>query len=241
MKLSLVIPAYNEEKIIEAAVQTAVNYLDRSFPNDYELIVVSDGSTDSTAGKLEAMTALYPTLVCAGYEVNKGKGCAVRTGMMRAKGDYVVFTDCDLAYGIAIVGAIAERAEQTGADIVIGSRAIAAEGYAGYTPLRKIMSKTYLALIKLVTGFKHSDSQCGIKCFTNAAAHDIFGRMTLNGFSFDLEALMLADKLGYKTAELPAIIINHRESSVYPVRDALRMLRDVRQIKRNFKDGKYGG
>nr|MBQ4318024.1 glycosyltransferase [Clostridia bacterium] len=239
MFISLVIPAYNEEKIIEAAVQSAVQYLDREFCDDYELIVVSDGSTDSTDKKLEEMKALYPKLITPGYHPNRGKGCAVRTGMMCANGDYVVFTDCDLAYGIEIVGTIAHKAKSDNADAVIGSRAIAKDGYAGYTLLRKIMSKTYLTLIRLVTGFGYSDSQCGIKCFTNKAAKQVFGKLTLDGFSFDLEALMLCKRMNLKVTELPAVIINHRESKVNPIRDAKRMLKDVGKIKKNFKTNAY--
>lgn len=239
MFISLVIPAYNEEKIIEAAVQSAVKFLDRTYPDDYELIVVSDGSTDSTDKKLEEMKPLYPRLVTAGYHPNKGKGCAVKTGMLCAKGDYVVFTDCDLAYGIEIVAAIAEKAKSDGADAVIGSRAIAKDGYAGYTLLRKVMSKTYLTMIRLMAGFKYSDSQCGIKCFNNAAAKQVFEKTTLDGFSFDLEALMLCQRLGLKVTELPAVIINHRESKVNPIRDAKRMLKDVGKIKKNFKTNTY--
>jgi len=240
MKLSLVIPAYNEEKIIEAAVQSAVKFLDRNFPSDYELIVVSDGSTDSTRKKLREMMSLYPALRDCGYEKNRGKGCAVRTGILESEGDYAVFTDCDLAYGLEIVKGIVESAEHKGADAVIGSRAIAKEGYEGYTFLRKLMSRAYLVLVRLLTGFKHSDSQCGIKCFSKRTAHDVFNRMTLDGFSFDLEALMLCDRLGYKVCEHPAVIINHRESKIRPFRDAMRMIRDIRTIKRNFRQNVYG-
>lgn len=239
MKLSLVIPAYNEEKIIESTVRSCAEYLEGRFPGDWELVVVSDGSTDGTAGILARLKAEYPRLVTAGYAQNRGKGYAVKTGMLAAQGDCVVFTDADLAYGTGIVGEIADRLFETGSDAVIGSRAAAKDGYAGYTPLRKFMSKTYLLVVRLLTGFPWSDSQSGIKCFTRGAAQTIFSRLTLDGFSFDLEALTIAACHSMRVAEQPAVILNHRDSKVSPLRDAKRMLRDLRIIRRNRRAGLY--
>ena len=239
MKLSLVIPAYNEEKIIEETVRTCAAYLESTYPADWELVVVSDGSTDATDDILGRLKAEYPRLVTPGYAQNRGKGCAVKTGMLAAQGDCVVFTDADLAYGTGIVGEIAARLAETGSDAVIGSRAIARDGYAGYTPLRKFMSKTYLLIVRLLTGFPWSDSQSGIKCFTRDAAQTVFSRLTLDGFSFDLEALTIAACHSMRVAEQPAVIINHRDSKVSPLRDAKRMLHDLRIIRRNRRAGLY--
>ena len=122
---------------------------------------------------------------------------------------------------------------------MIGSRAIARDGYAGYTPLRRFMSKTYLLVVRLLTGFPWSDSQSGIKCFTHDAAQTIFSRLTLDGFSFDLEALTIAACHAMRVAELPAVIVNHRDSKISPLRDARRMLHDLRIIRRNRKAGVY--
>lgn len=232
MKLSLVIPAYNEESIAADTVRSCCAYLDERYDGDYELIVVSDGSTDRTAAILASLTADYPRLRPLGYDVNRGKGCAVRTGMLAAEGDAVVFTDCDLAYGTELVGAIADKLADSGADVVIGSRVLAKDGYAGYTPLRRFMSVVYLAFVRIAAGFPYSDSQCGIKAFTRDAARNIFADCVCDGFAFDLEALLIARKRGMTVAEQPAVIVNHRASKVRPVRDALRMLKALRQIKR---------
>ncbi len=235
MKLTLVIPAYNEEKIAEATIEAALRYLEREFSGDFELIAVSDGSTDSTSKIFDRLAKSHPSFRPICYSPNRGKGHAVRTGVLAANGDVVVFTDCDLAYGVDIVGNIARHLTESGADIAIGSRSIAKDGYAGYTPLRKLMSKCFLLVVRVAAGFKFSDSQCGIKAFTNAAAKKVFGLCEVDGFSFDLEALMLADRMKLAVAEYPAVIINHRESKVRVVRDTMRMLGDIRRIKKRLK------
>lgn len=157
---------------------------------------------------------------------------------MNSLGDAVVYTDCDLAYGCDAVYGIYSELVKTGSDLVIGSRNLRADGYEGYTALRRLMSKTYIKLISLVAGFKYSDSQCGLKCLRGNAAKDIFGRCTVNGFAFDLEVLILAGKLGKTVSEFPVRVINHHESEskVNPVKDTLKMIRDVSRIKKTHKN-----
>lgn len=235
-KLSVVIPMYNE---LEAAPQTAVElseFLRDKLGNDFEILFSDDGSTDGCA---EAVASLkLPCVRVIRYAVNKGKGSAVREGILRCNGDIVVYTDSDLAYGTEAVYNIYRELEKTGANIVIGSRNIKKDGYAGYTALRKLMSKAYIKLISVFADFEYSDSQCGIKAFTVESAKTIFSRCSVNGFAFDLEVLILADKLKMKIKEFPVKIINHRESvsKVNPVKDTLKMLGDVRKIKKKHKD-----
>jgi len=240
MKLSVIIPMYNESSIVCDTIRTLDGYLSTVYPREeYELVFVSDGSKDDCAEKAKGLCNEIPSLRVEGYPQNHGKGHAVRWGMVRAKGDIRLFTDCDLAYGVEIIPEFVRRFEESENDIMIGSRNLDKSGHESYTLLRLIMSKVYFKLICLVTGFKHSDSQCGIKGFTNRAAKEVFSRVTLERFSFDLEALMLCDKLGYKVAEEAAVIINHRESKVDPIKDAMRMLCDIRTIKQNFKNNVY--
>jgi dolichyl-phosphate beta-glucosyltransferase len=119
--------------------------------------------------------------------------------------------------------------------MVTGSRNLSDDGYEGYTFLRKIMSKTYIKVLCMVGGFKLSDSQCGCKAFSGKAAKEIFSRCEVNGFAFDFEAILWAGKLGFKITEMPVKIINHRESKVNVIKDTLKMLRDLRRIKKSVK------
>ena len=236
MKLSVIIPMYNESSIVCDTIRTLDGYLSTVYPQEeYELIFVSDGSKDDCAEKAKGLCNEIPSLRVEGYPQNHGKGHAVRWGMVRAKGDIRLFTDCDLAYGVEIIPEFVRRFEESENDIMIGSRNLDKSGHESYTLLRLIMSKVYFKLICLVTGFKHSDSQCGIKCFSGEAAEAIFSRCIIDGFAFDLEALMRADKMGYKVGEVPVKIINHRESKVHVVRDTIRMLKDVKRIKKAMK------
>ncbi|MBQ4575321.1 MAG: glycosyltransferase [Clostridia bacterium] len=236
MKLSVIIPMYNESSIVCDTIRTLDGYLSTVYPQEeYELVFVSDGSKDDCAEKAKGLCNEIPSLRVEGYPQNHGKGHAVRWGMVRAKGDIRLFTDCDLAYGVEIIPEFVRRFEESENDIMIGSRNLDKSGHESYTLLRLIMSKVYFKLICLVTGFKHSDSQCGIKCFSGEAAEAIFSRCIIDGFAFDLEALMRADKMGYKVGEVPVKIINHRESKVHVVRDTIRMLKDVKRIKKAMK------
>lgn len=236
MKLSVVIPMYNEEKVIKSTLETLYTTLERDFGDgEYEVIVVSDGSSDSSPAIAKAFAEEHNSVKAIGYEKNRGKGCAVRTGMLAAKGDFVLFTDSDLAYGADILAKVYDLHKKSGADVVIGSRAAKGGGYDGYTFLRKLMSKTYLKVVSIAAGFSHSDSQAGLKGFTNEAVHKIFPHCEVDRFAFDLEALMIADRLKLKYAELPIKVINHGESKVNPIKDALNMLGEVRKMKKRIK------
>lgn len=233
MKISLIIPMYNESKIIADTAKTVSEYMKATF-EDYEVIFVDDGSKDNSAQIVESLG--YPNMKVSGYGGNKGKGAAVRHGMLEAEGDVIMFTDADLAYGTDVIKRVYDIfASDSETKIVTGSRNLAADGYEGYTALRKLMSKVYIKVLCIVGGFKLSDSQCGCKAFCNAAAKDIFSKCEVNGFAFDFEAILWAGKLGYGITEMPVKIINHRESKVNVIKDTLRMLRDLRRIKKSVK------
>ena len=236
-RLSVLIPMYNEERIAAQTAKNLVAYFDAAFPNgDYEIVFSNDGSRDNCAEAVRELN--LPHVRVVGYPDNRGKGSAIREGILLCEGDAIVYTDCDLAYGCDAILNIWKRREVTGSDLVIGSRNLDADGYEGYTFLRKLMSKTYIKVISLFAGFHYSDSQCGIKCLTREAAQDIFSRCTVNGFAFDLEVLILADKLKKTVSEFAVKIINHNEaeSKVNPVKDAIRMIRDVMRIKKIHKN-----
>ncbi|MGI6202573.1 MAG: glycosyltransferase family 2 protein [Eubacteriales bacterium] len=230
-ELSVVIPVYNEASIVADTARALTEYLDGLFPGgEYEVIFSDDGSTDESAKIIAALG--YPRVRLVSHKPNKGKGAAVRDGILAARGKYVLFTDCDLAYGTEVIGRFYGALDESGADAAIGSRRLHEKGYAGYTFLRKLASKVFYRTVALLVGFRFSDSQCGIKCFKTGIAQKIFSQCKIDGFAFDLEALMLYAKSGARVLELPVTIVNHRESKVHVFRDAYRMLRDVLKIKR---------
>lgn len=234
MKVSVVIPMYNESSIIDGAIVTFSEYLKKNF-EDWELIFVNDGSADGCEKAVLAASENDARIRLCGYEVNRGKGCAVRTGMLAATGDIVLFTDCDNAYGEDAVGRMLAMFDGCDADIIIGSRNLTKDGYEDYTFLRRIASKTYIKVISVAAGFRLSDSQSGIKAFRREAAQKVFSHCEVDRFAFDLEAIMIAQKAGYKIAEMPVKIINHRESKVHVLRDAFKMLRDLAGMKKRIK------
>ena len=236
MKVSLIIPMYNESKIIGHTAQALCGYMSDNF-DDYEILFCDDGSTDGSKAVLESLQ--LPTVRVIGYDDNRGKGSAVRTGMLAAEGDIRIFTDADLAYGTdVIVSAVEALGRDKQADMLIGSRNIGADGYDGYTLGRKIMSKMYIKVLCLVGGFRLSDSQCGFKAFTADAANGIFSECKVDGFAFDFEVILRANKQGRKIIEMPVRIINHRHSSVKPLKDAAKMLGDIRRIKKDIRTEK---
>ncbi len=230
--LSLIIPVYNEEKNLPTTLPKLAKWL-ADGKGKREVVFSDDGSTDRSAELIKNCAEHHSGIRLVSAPQNQGKGAAVRNGMLAANGRYRVFTDCDLAYGLDAVTRIEERLSAGRVDAVIGSRALHPNGYRGYGVFRRIMSKAYLELLKVAAGLTQTDSQCGIKGFTDEAAERIFSRCQINGFAFDLEVLTVAKKLGLKTAELPVCIVNHTDetSKVSPVKDTVRMLRDVRHIK----------
>lgn len=233
MKLSLVVPMYNEASIICDTAKTLSSYLQEHF-SEYELLFVDDGSKDGTAKLVQELN--LPNVYVLGYENNRGKGCAVRTGMLAATGDIAMFIDADLAYGTDVIKQAVDRLEaQPDKQMLIGSRVLHPEGYEGYTFVRKLASKAYIKVLNLYGGLKLSDSQCGCKAYRGKAIHDIFSRCETDGFAFDFETILWAQKLGYDIVELPVKIINHRDSKINVVRDTFRMLKELRAIKKRVK------
>lgn len=236
MKISLCIPMYNESSIVADTVKTVYDYMESLAEQtgyDYEVLFSNDGSTDDCA-EIAARTAAElgaSRIVVTGYDKNLGKGGAVRHAMLETTGDVVVCTDCDLAYGVEVIGEAVKYFDGS-VDMVIGSRKLGGDGYEGYTFVRKVASKAYMLVLRIVAGFKMSDSQCGFKVYTGDAAHRIFSEVETNGFAFDQEVIMVAQALGMKIGEMPVKIINHRESKVNVLSDSVKMLRDLLRIKK---------
>ena len=233
MKISVCIPMFNESRVIANTARTLSAYMEDNF-EDYEIIFCSDGSTDGCDNIVKRLD--LPKVRVLGYEKNQGKGCAVRTAMLEATGDIRMFTDADLAYGTDVIKKVVFAFEEIpDADLVIGSRNLSKDGYEGYTFLRKLMSKIYIKVLCIAGGFKLSDSQCGCKAFTGKATEEIFSRCEVNGFAFDFEAILWAVKLKKRIAEIPVKVIHHGESKVSVIKDTLKMLRDLRRMKKRIR------
>ncbi len=237
MRLSVIIPMYNEEKIIKETLEELSAALCERFPDptEYEIIAVNDGSTDRTAEIVSALTGILPSLKLISYQPNRGKGGAVREGMLQAQGNFTLFTDSDLAYGCAPIFTFLEQFEKGKGDLILGSRALHPDGYRGYTVLRKILSKGYLLIVRKAAGFSYTDSQCGIKGFSKVLAFQLFEELQTPGFAFDLEILLSAKDRGARVCEVPVKIVSHGSSTVHPLKDALKMLSDLRKIKKRRK------
>lgn len=231
MNVSLVIPAYNESEIMLETIRAVSTKL-AELAQEYEVLIVDDGSTDSTARLVRECGDSHVRL--EGYTPNRGKGRAVRTGVMAAKGDIILCTDADLAYGVDVFDLILGRFQAGKADLVIGSRRIGGEGYKNYPPVRVLASRCFGLLARGVSGLPY-DTQCGIKGYRREVARTIFSACGTDGFSFDFEVLMRADKLGLRVEQIPVSIINFRASKVNVIKDSLRMFRDVFRIRRTVR------
>lgn len=242
LKISVCIPMYNESAIIADNAKKLWEYMENHFVADdgsreYEIIYANDGSTDGCDKIVRDLN--LPGIKVVGYEKNRGKGAAVRTAMLASCGDVAMFTDADLAYGTEVISEMVDTfAKNPESMLVIGSRNLTNDGYSNYTLIRKIASKAYIKVLCVVGGFKLSDSQCGCKGFRREAVDHIFPRLEVNGFAFDYEALLWASKLGYKIAEMPVRIIVHGNSKVRIIRDTIKMLRDIIDMKRRINKAK---
>lgn len=228
--LSVVIPAYNEEASIEATVREVTAYLS-SLGLSHEIVVVDDGSDDSTLAVVRALCDELPSLRICNYSPNRGKGYAVRTGVLAAAGERILFTDADHSTPIQELPALA-RALDAGCGVAVGSRAVPGAVRTVHQPgYRELGGKALNLAVQLFAVPSVKDTQCGFKLFTRQAARSIFPLCFIDRFSFDVEVLYLARRLGYGMAELPVHWAHHPRSRVRPLSDGLRMLADIVRIR----------
>lgn len=234
MKFTLLIPMYNERAIIENTLLEVSSFMKETFREDYEILFVNDGSRDGC----EEIVAAFPDpcVRLVTYRENRGKGYAIRRGVEEARGEVILFTDCDLAYGTSVIPEFYGILSGEGApDVAVGSRDLHPEGYAGYTPIRRLVSRAYLFVLRLFGGLRLSDSQCGCKGFRADAAKRIFSFCEIDRFAFDFEAILIGQRMGVTFREVPVRVMRHGESKVRIVRDTLRMLRDLGKMKRRIR------
>jgi dolichyl-phosphate beta-glucosyltransferase len=226
---SIVIPCYNEDRRIGKTVQTVMAWAqDTNLP--YELILVDDGSTDTTLTEFHKFKHLVRNLQILALP-HQGKGAAVRAGMLAARGEEVLFMDADGSAPLSEIEGL-RQALKEGAPIAIGSRVIPKGGpQVIQTHLhRKIMGRCFAFLVNrlILKGIK--DTQCGLKLFRESVGKELFSRQKLNGFAFDAEILYLARKKGFAIREIPINWINQEGSKVELIRDSSKMLLDILRI-----------
>jgi|GEM_PF-70648 len=236
--LSVIIPAYNEEKRLPKTLREINDYLkEQSYLS--EIIVVNGGSTDRTPEVVKELQKIIPNLKLINTE-NLGKGYAVKKGILEAKGEYQIFTDADNSTSIDQIEKMWSEFAN-GYDIIIGSRDIKGAVLAVPQPwLRKvILGRGFKLVRKIIIGFwKIEDTQCGFKGFRERAGQDIFSRITICRFGFDPEVLVIAKKLGYRIKEVPITWINDPGSKV-KFKSMIEMFFEMLRIRLNLILGKY--
>ncbi len=237
MKISIVIPAYNEEERIVNGIREVQKYLAKK-PWEHEIIVVDDGSKDKTAALVKEMMQKDKRVKLFRNVPNRGKGYSVRRGMLAAKGDYVLFTDADMSTPMRELDEFLKHMAEY--DIAIGSRNLAQSRIMIKQPkFRQMLGKTFPFIVRTLLRLPIKDTQCGFKLFSRKAANDVFSRQRLERFAFDAEVLFIALRLGLRIKELPVEWTNDPRSKVRVFRDSFRMLRDVVRVWRNAAAGRY--
>jgi dolichyl-phosphate beta-glucosyltransferase len=240
MRLSVIIPAYNEERRLSKTLVAIDKYL-RNQEYDYEILAVNDGSRDKTVEIANSLLPKIRNLKVTGYKKNQGKGYAVRFGMLEAKGDYRLFTDADNSTTINQIEKVWPEL-QKGFDIVIGSRDVKGAVLDPPQPwIRKILlGEGFKLYRKILIGlWEIEDTQCGFKCFSGEAAEKVFQKCLINRFAFDPEILVIAQKLGYRIKEIPVYWKNDLESKV-KFKSIFKIALDLIKIKGNLIAKKYG-
>ncbi|MDY7094645.1 MAG: dolichyl-phosphate beta-glucosyltransferase [Acidobacteriota bacterium] len=241
--LTVVVPMYNEARRLAGPLQRLRDFAAAS-PRPVELLFVDDGSTDGTAERVEEFLRSQEALEESSWrllrgEANRGKGHAVRRGMLAARGERILFTDVDLSTPLSDLPKLSGALESSVA-VAIGSRALAQSEILRSQPLyRSLGGKGVNLFVRALAVPGVHDTQCGFKLFTRSAAQEIFRRARLDGFSFDIEALYLARSLGYRVAEIPVTWSDVPGSKVSPLADGLRLLGDLVRIRWWGLRGRY--
>lgn len=236
--ISLVIPLYNEETCLEVNVTEILDYLG-SIQNAYELILVNDGSKDATEAICKSLVNSNKHTYFATYSLNQGKGHAVNTGILMAKGQYRLFMDVDLAVPLHYLGRAINRLRE-GADVVIGSRHLPESSFiVREGPFRQFLGEVYRRFFRFVMGLHVTDITCGLKGFNHKVALDIISRSRIRRWGWDAEIIFLIQKLGYSIHEIPVSWHHSPNSKVEIFSDSIRTFIEMIQIYRNYYTGKY--
>jgi len=236
--VSIVIPAYNEGSRLPKTFPSIMRYME-SLGIPYEVIVVDDGSTDETGRMVLEMAPANPRVTLIRHEANQGKGKAVQTGMLAARGEYVIFADADLSTPIEMVERfVAHLAD--GCDIVVGNRRMKESILEIRQPkLREFLGRIFTRLTQLILRSQVSDQTCGFKGFTRRAAAEVFRRQRIADWAFDAEILHIASRLGLKIRQQPVVWRDDAKSKVRVGRACVKSLTSLVAIWYNGVTGKY--
>lgn len=238
-RLSIVIPVYNEEQRISPTLEKLVAYLQRQ-PYRREIILVDDGSVDRGIElAIQALETAGEVCRVISYGANRGKGYALKQGMINSLGDYVLFTDADLSTPIEELDQMWRWFEQ-GFDIVQGSRKMPGAAVERHQPwLRENMGKVFTALSNLIARVEVSDVTCGFKCYRGAVARHIYGLQRVYDWSFDAEVIHIARRQNYRLKEVPVRWHDERGTKVHLVRDTIHSFQGLLKIRLNSWRGLY--
>lgn len=231
--VSIVIPAYNEVGRLEASITELARFLS-SVRWTHEVILIIEKSTDGTLELAQELAPRMPCIEVIGHDTQRGKGYAVRAGMLRARGEIAFFMDADLSTPLSEVEHFIERfAAAPPVDVLVGNRQHSGSEILMHQHLlRRRMGQTFNAILRAVAGIRIADTQCGFKAFRRAARETIFPLQKLDGFAFDVEVLILAERLGFTVADMPVKWSNADGSKVHIIRDSWRMLCDAIRVRR---------
>jgi len=229
-RLSVVIPAYNEEQRLPRTVEKIERYLDGKSVH-YELILVDDGSTDGTRQVMDAAAERNPKVRIEALPANRGKGRALAAGVATARGEKVLVTDADLSTPIEELEKL-EAALKSGAGVAIGSRSVRGSRVEIPQPVyRVLMGKVFNVIVQVVLLPGIWDTQCGFKLFRTDVARPVFAALTTDGFGYDPEVLFLAKRRGVRIVEVPVVWRNSAPTKVMPIRSSLDMFKHVVRVR----------
>lgn len=238
-QISIVVPAYNEEQLIVHTLDGLQSYL-KTRAESYEIVVVDDGSRDRTVACVQEWHRRSQVdIQLLLNEGNKGKGFSVRRGVLASRGDYIFFIDADLPYELQAIDGFL-HALRNGYDLAVGSRVLPGSAVKGVPAVRYIAGQVFSWLERFVLATGTADTQCGFKGFTSAAAKNIFRKLTIDGFGFDVELFFVAQKFKYRIQPVAVQMIDrHRQSRVRLFSDSLEMLLNLFMVRWLDWQGKY--
>ncbi len=234
--LSIIMPAHNEEHRLPPSLERIDAFL-KTQPYTAEVIVIENGSRDRTADVTRAFTAAHPYVRLLEVQT-RGKGLAVKAGMLAARGEYRFICDVDLSMPIEEITHFLPP-EVDGYDLVIATREGKGATRIGEPEYRHLMGRVNNWIIKLMAVRGFEDTQCGFKMFTREAAEDLFGVQRMTGIGFDVELIFIAQKRGYQIREMPITWYYDPDSRMRLVQDSLNMLRELWEIRQNWRKGLY--
>lgn len=238
MDLSIIIPAFEEEGRLPATLATLREYMDGSDAS-VEVVLVDDASTDRTREIVQDASRADARVRAVMHPVNRGKGASVRDGLLEASGDVCLFTDADLAYGLGAVPDVLDRVGD-GADMVIGARDLSQwDSRWRYSPARRAATAGFHLLVQWLVPVGVPDTQCGFKAVRRDVGRELARAMTVEGFAFDIEMLLIARLWSLRIDRIPVDMSQSQGSSIRLMRDSARMGRDLMSIRLNALRGRY--